>query len=718
MFLRQTKARTLITLLLVFILSFIPDSSVYAAYSTDHKQLSTAGTLAAAGTLVTSDTESVQTYYKTEAMAKLKAQTLINSVYNEVSVQYALIDDGKIVLSGQSGVYSKDGTTPLTNNSMYGIGSVSKMFTTVAVMQLVDQGKVKLDKPVVNYIPEFKMADSRYKDITVRMLLNHSSGLMGSVYHDAFTFGEPTDSYNLLETLKTSRLKADPGEFSVYCNDGFTLAQILVEKVTGISFTDYIRKNISDPLSLNNTKTPKDEFQRDNLVKTYLPGSKNNLPNEALSVIGAGGIYSSAENLCRFAEIFMQNSTSEVLSAASVAAMENAEYLNGLWPADADSVISYGLGWDSIQTDPFQNYGITALAKGGDTLLYHASLVVLPEENMAMAVLSSGGASTYNELMAQEVLMTALQEKGIIKEILPNKNAAIPASAPMPVDMKKWEGIYAFSNGAVKVMISDDGTLTLKTLLPILSNQKFIYRSDGKFYSRDGSASISFVTESNGCTYLYVAMNATYPSLASISDAEYQAQRITDNPISKKVKVVWEKRDNKKYFYINEVYNSQLYALEAPYVKLSLLDELEGYFMNAAILDKNTARVSVKIPGTYGRDLSDYEFFTVNGTEYLRSSGYVLISEDTLTAFPYKAKLTCTLGADGYAKWYKIGKESANKKIKVTLPKASSFSVYNSDGSCTYSSTIDSAATVTLPSGGYIVFAGSPSAKFTVKYVN
>lgn len=705
----------IISIALSFIITFIPSSSVLADITNISTQ-STATLSTDSNQTASNQTASSDQYVKAEAVAKLKAATLVNTTYGATSVQYALIDNGEVVISGQSGVYRKDKSTALTNQHMYGIGSVSKMFTAAAVMQLVDQGKIKLDEPIKTYIPEFTMEDPRYKSITVRMLLNHSSGLMGSVYHNAFTYGEPAVDYDLLEVLKTSWLKADPGEFSVYCNDGFTLAEILVEKVSGVSFTEYIKENITGPLSLNNTKTPLDKFKRDLLTKTYLPGSESYLPTEALSVIGAGGIYSSAEDLCHFAELFMNNSSFDILSNSSVEAMEKPEYLNGLWPKDSQSMISYGLGWDSVSTYSFDKYGITALVKGGDTLLYHASLIVLPDENMAMAVLSSGGASTFNQLMAQEVLLAALQEKGTISEIKDSQPDAVTAATTMPGSMTQWEGIYAFTGGVLQASISDEGRLSLKTLLPYTYTQYFSYVSDGKFYTPDGSTSVSFVKESNGNTYLHVTGSAYYPGLGQVKDAGYQAQLITANPISKDLKTIWEKRD-KKYFIINEVYNSQLYTLNSPFLKLNLLDELEGYFMNAKILDENTARATIKIPGIYGRDLESYEFYKVNGKEYLKSSGFVLISEDMITSLSTKSKFTCTIGTEGYAKWYKIDKNSANKKIKVTLPKASSFTVYN-NSSCVYSSTISSSTTVTLPSSGYIVFAGDPNAKITVKYMN
>ena len=148
-----------------------------------------------------------------------------------VSVQYAVWQDGEITISGHAGVYSKSEDRLLLDTDLYGIGSVSKMYVTAAVMQLAEQGKIDLDAPVTKYLPEFKMADERYKDITVRMLLNHSSGLM-SASHNMLLFADDDRSAteNLLETLSTQRLAADPGAYSVYCNILFVIYNLEMQR--------------------------------------------------------------------------------------------------------------------------------------------------------------------------------------------------------------------------------------------------------------------------------------------------------------------------------------------------------------------------------------------------------------------------------------------------------------------------------------------------------
>ncbi|MEG0579849.1 MAG: serine hydrolase domain-containing protein, partial [Niameybacter sp.] len=289
------------------------------------------------------------------------------------SLQYALIDNGEIVFSGTEGVYSKTENGSLDAQTMYGIGSTSKMFTTAAIMKLVEEGKVDLDQPVTTYIPEFEMKDERYKQITVRMLLNHSSGLMGSSFNDAFLFEDAdTKAHDqLLALLKEQRLKADPGAYSVYCNDGFTLAEIVVERVSGIDFTTFIHTSFTEPLGLNNTKTPQDTFDQLQLAKTYNPMNQQEVLADSVNVIGTGGIYSTAEELCKFAELFMRGNEKSLTLETQVA-MENFEASQGMWPESGDNSVAYGLGWDSMQVYPFNEYDIKALVKGGDTQLYHA----------------------------------------------------------------------------------------------------------------------------------------------------------------------------------------------------------------------------------------------------------------------------------------------------------------------------------------------------------
>ncbi|MFY9544681.1 MAG: serine hydrolase domain-containing protein [Bacillota bacterium] len=283
------------------------------------------------------------------------------------------------------------------------------------------------------------MADERYKDITVRMLLNHSSGILGTLMFSTMTYGIPSTRYHdsLLPQLAKQRLKADPGEFSVYCNDGFSLAEIIVERVSGMSFSEFVRQRITESVGMTNTKTPQDDFDRTRMARTFFQGEIT--PYDNCNAIGLGGVYSTAEDLCKLAQAYMDDpgsvAAAELLSDEMRTASMQKEYLRGIWPEPGEGVIGYGLGWDSVGPNFFSEYGIQALFKGGDTVLYHSLLMVLPEHNMAFAVVMSSGSSImYGLPMAQSVLSQALLAEGKIKEIFPLQDLRAPVASEVPIE--------------------------------------------------------------------------------------------------------------------------------------------------------------------------------------------------------------------------------------------------------------------------------------------
>ena len=151
------------------------------------------------------------------------------------SASVAIMDGGEIVYSEGFGMADRENSIPVTPETAFNVGSVSKTFCATAVMLLVDDGILGLDNPVVQYLPEFEMADARHKDITVRMLLDHSSGLPGTTCANNFGYEYNDEVYDdVLANLARSHLKAAPGETAPYCNDGFTLAEMLVSEVSGM----------------------------------------------------------------------------------------------------------------------------------------------------------------------------------------------------------------------------------------------------------------------------------------------------------------------------------------------------------------------------------------------------------------------------------------------------------------------------------------------------
>lgn len=143
----------------------------------------------------------------------------------------------------------------VSDNTMFHLASISKLYTTIAILQLVEQGKLKLTDHLADILPSFKMTDERYKQITIEHLLTHSSGLTwdNKLKHSP-------DNHSSIElyliNLNNQKLYFDPGEkssFQTYSNVGFDLLGIVVESISGIPFDKYVRENILKPLKMYNS---------------------------------------------------------------------------------------------------------------------------------------------------------------------------------------------------------------------------------------------------------------------------------------------------------------------------------------------------------------------------------------------------------------------------------------------------------------------------------
>ncbi|ONI42402.1 hypothetical protein AN640_07465 [Candidatus Epulonipiscium fishelsonii] len=652
-------------------------------------------------------------YANTELTNKEKAEEYANMLIKNAGltdIQYALIKDGEIILSN---AISKDNT--LTTDTMSPIASVSKMYVTAAIMMLVDDGLVNLDEPVITYIPEFEMADERYKDITVRMLLNHSSGFMGVkttntlLYNDNDTSAHDT----LLNSLKMQTLKANPGEFSTYCSDGFSLAEIIVERVSGATFTQFIQENISQPLGLTKTKTPQDEFDLSQIIPTPTgPHTSDSIQTN--TQIATAGMYSTAEEIALFGYMFTNE---ELLSQESIDMTMAPEYANGLWHGEEDTFAQYGLGWDDVEVYPFFEQNIQVVTKGGDHAPHHTALVVAPEQDMSVAVLMTGpkGSSAYAEMMGSRLLFDEMTSDGVQFDDFKKPFDKPTQAVPIPPDLKKYNGIYSSNMGMTKVEMTDSGVM-LYTGLDKENKQPSIYYHLGDGIFRNSFRfEISFVEEDNGETYLKTRSIMDI-GLIPYEKTEYSHQKIEPISVDESVKKAWEDRAGKMYLVVSEKYSSRIYThptfSNAITYTLSSYNPVEGYFDGMQIIDENTLMHKIKIPQNSGRDLSTTHMYIENGVEYMNSNEIIYVDFNSI---PNLSQKTITIGENGYGQYYHITDEYANRMLSTETTGNWSIMVYNSEGECIYNSWLDGNKDVILPEDGLILFAGDVGTSFNLK---
>src|SRR5438034_8139890 len=343
---------------------------------------------------------------------KTAAQELINQGASAVAI--ALVDDKRIIWSQRFGLADRVTGQMPTHSTMFGIGSVSKMFAAIAVMKLVDRGVVNLDTPLVTYLPAFRMAAAGYEKITVRMLLNHSSGFPGTDSRNMVT-RSPVPRYldQVLQTLSMSRLKAPPGYMSVYCNDGFTITAALVEAMSGKSYVQFVQDEILTPLGMANTRYPLSAFPAGSYARAYVKGAAT--PQEFVNTLASGGVYSTADNMARIAMMFLSGGrvgTTRILSGTSVAEMAKDQTIGSFDPIHNES-LAYGLGWDSVSQPGLAAVGFDGWAKGGDSNDYGAAIIVSPQAQLGTVVLAASfGGSARAIAIAERVLLRAPHEDG------------------------------------------------------------------------------------------------------------------------------------------------------------------------------------------------------------------------------------------------------------------------------------------------------------------
>jgi CubicO group peptidase (beta-lactamase class C family) len=361
---------------------------------------------------------------------------------------------------------------------------------------LVQQDKVELDKPVTEYLPEFSMQDERYKDITVRMLLNHTSGLPGTNFKNGFAAEKHRDYVReTLELLQGTYLVNDPGRISVYCNDGFTVAEAVIERVSGLSFAEFLEQEIFTKLGLTNTSAYFKEGN-ENIARVYEGDSTFPLPLEYVNILGSGGLASTAVDLCKFGEILQPGS---ILSPSMLEEYTRAQYGPETVPVGSP-LFCPGLGWDFVSVPMLRRLGVNVIAKDGGTMQYFSQLCVLPKERINVAVIFAGAADP--AAVADTVLEATLRELGLMEEAA--AQPAPPADAPIPGELQRFAGFYNSTNGLVQVALSEDKS---SIILSTFDGSGFVpsivaaYKEDGKFHESNG-LSFSFAEHRNGTLLL------------------------------------------------------------------------------------------------------------------------------------------------------------------------------------------------------------------------
>jgi CubicO group peptidase (beta-lactamase class C family)/D-alanyl-D-alanine dipeptidase len=304
------------------------------------------------------------------------------------SIAVALVDDQQIVWAQGFGFADLDHHQEATARTVYRVGSVSKLFTDIGIMQLVEQGKLNLDAPVSDYIPDFHPNNPFGKPITLRELMSHRSGLVREPPVGHAFDSHPPGLAEVVHSLNQTSLVYPPGAHSKYSNAGVTVVGYVLQERAGQPFAPYLKNAVLEPMGLETSGFEPTPDLTGSLAKSEIwtyDGRFFPAPTFEIGIFPAASLYSTVTDLARFEGVLFAGGRGphgSVVSAASLHEMWTPQF----WPGQ------YGIGFELRTLD-----GHWLVGHDGAIYGFATSLAALPDDKLgavAVATLDSSNAVT------------------------------------------------------------------------------------------------------------------------------------------------------------------------------------------------------------------------------------------------------------------------------------------------------------------------------------
>ena len=304
------------------------------------------------------------------------------------AVSIALVDYQQIVWAKGFGFADPDAKTPATADTVYRVGSVSKLFTDIAVMQLVEQGKLDLDASVTRYLPTFRPSNSFGKPITLRQLMSHRSGLVREP--PVGNYFDPTGPSlaKTIASLNSTKLVYAPESRTKYSNAAIATVGYVLERTQGEPFAKYLKHAVLDPLGLDNSSFEPTPQVTKNLAKAYmwtLDGRVFPAPTFQLGISPAGSMYTTVTDMGHFMSALFsggKGSKGQLLKGATLEQMWAPQY------AKAGQKSGYGIGFGISDLEGHRKIG-----HGGAIYGFATQLSMLPDDKLGVVVVTTKDAA-------------------------------------------------------------------------------------------------------------------------------------------------------------------------------------------------------------------------------------------------------------------------------------------------------------------------------------
>jgi len=317
---------------------------------------------------------------------------------------FGIIKDGKVLLNEGFGYRDLDKKLPVSSNTLFAIGSSSKAFTTAGLAILADQGKLDWEKPIVQYLPDFKLHDAfSTAEMTATDLTCHRSGLPR---HDMMWYGSPYTRQQIYERLRYLQPNKSFRTTWQYNNLMFMTAGYLIERIAGKSWEAFTQENIFQPLGMTQSCFSVDKLsQSKDAALGYSTKDKKNTRMEYrnLDAIGpAGSINATSTDMLQWVKLHLNAGKVEgkqVVSAAEMAHLHTPQMLMDAAVMERNPEfkdISYALGWFT-----YRYRGLKVLEHGGNIDGFSALVYLVPEKDFGLVILTNQNAAGITSVLAR-----------------------------------------------------------------------------------------------------------------------------------------------------------------------------------------------------------------------------------------------------------------------------------------------------------------------------
>ena len=295
-----------------------------------------------------------------------------------IGLSAAVIVNDSVIWKNGFGYSDKENKIPMTVNTLVNIGSITKTFTALAVMQLHDKGLININLPLAKYLRQFKPKTNNINvnEITVKSVIIHDSGIQPDVWKNSdLSTGKYTDVVNF---INDTYISYPPGMTGLYSNAGYNILGNMIKEISKQDYADYIRKNIFIPFKMNHSGFAFDSLE--NRTKLYLGG--NTVKEYELRDIASGGIYTNMNDFTKYARGLIKaynGRRSPLIKQATIHEMCKLQNKDV-----AIETNKKGLGWFM-----FKNDSAFALYHAGSAGFAHANILLIPEKKAAVIVLTN-----------------------------------------------------------------------------------------------------------------------------------------------------------------------------------------------------------------------------------------------------------------------------------------------------------------------------------------